>query len=454
MLARLDRFFEEYPTKSRLKYGLRFVSHQLWDEVLGWAVTRGHWDDADLQAIDAYLFGGTVFRYATIFGGSFSRYAFVEALAAGVRGESFPLRAILLATRQKYPTLSFGRRRVAALQSNTDEGWEDRWQLGDLNKALLLSIAQDIDVDHGRALDIDHVYASALASRMHVPGNSRMHHPERWWVNTIGNMWLLDAATNRALQDLKPPMKFASLEHWQETTPHTRRVWPTAQWSMTESEISRFIEFDTELDHDIDGAMEKFAELVEARADRLLDLPFERFPDAKLFASDTDLTPPDDWHPNDDALSIGLSERLGLRDVLDRFQHASPPRPEAPTQLASKSPRLQSVLANADAAGQRILLEEILAAAERLGLRVRPYVTSVMFTPPANRTRMLFTVWPETDALHMWMSADAFEEFFPGISADEARRQLGPADEDRLLDATATREFIAALERLLDAAAP
>ena len=43
---------------------------------------------------------------------------------------------------------------------------------------------------------------------------------------------------------------------------------------------------------------------------------------------------------------------------------------------------------------------------------------------------MLFTVWPETGGLRMWMSADAFEEFFPEVSADEARRQLGPADED------------------------
>ena len=67
---------------------------------------------------------------------------------------------------------------------------------------------------------------------------------------------------------------------------------------------------------------------------------------------------------------------------------------------------------------------------------------------------MLFTVWPETDALHMWVSADAFEEFFPGISADEVRRQLGPADEDRLLDGTSAREFIAGLERLLDPAVP
>ena len=284
---------------------------------------------------------------------------------------------------------------------------------------------------------------------MHVPGNWRMHHPERWWVNTIGNMWLLDAGTNRALQDLKPPMKFDSLERWLEATPVTHRVWPTAQWSMTESEISSFIEVDTELDHDIDGAMKKFAELVEARADRLLDAPFERLPDAKLFAVDTELEPPDDWHPTDGALPTGLAERLGLREVLDRLETASPPRPETPTQPVSGSPRLQSVLAHADAVGQRTVLEELLAAGDRLGFHLRPYVVSVMFTPPTNRTRMLFTVWPETDGLHMWVSADAFEEFFPEISADEARRQLGPADEERLLDETATREFIAGLERLL-----
>jgi hypothetical protein len=136
---RLDRFFEEHPTKSRLKYGLRFVSHQLWDDVLAWAVTCGHWDDADLQAIDAYLFGGTVFRYATIFGTGFSTTSFVEALAAGVRGKPFPLRAILLATRQKYPTLSFGRRQVAALKRDTEGSRDDRRQLGGLNVELLLS---------------------------------------------------------------------------------------------------------------------------------------------------------------------------------------------------------------------------------------------------------------------------------------------------------------------------
>jgi hypothetical protein len=50
--------------------------------------------------------------------------------------------------------------------------------------------------------------------------------------------------------------------------------------------------------------------------------------------------------------------------------------------------------------------------------------------------------------MRIWVSADAFERVFPEISADEARRQLGPAGE-RHLDQTATREFIAGLERLL-----
>jgi hypothetical protein len=448
VLGRLDRFVEEYLTASRLTYGVWFVSYQLWDEVLGWAVTRGHWADSDLEAIDAYLFGGTVFRYATIFRDTFSRSAFVEALAAGVRDEPFPLRAILLAIRERYPDLRFGRRQVAALR-DTDESWEDRRQVGNDNIALLLSIAQDVDVDHVRALDIDHIYASALAGRMHAADNPRMHHPERWWVNTIGNMWLLDAGTNRALQDQKPAVKFGLLENWLKATPEVHRVWPMAQWSMTASDIESFIEIDTELDHDIDRAMKRFVDLVQARADRLLDAPFERLPDARLFARDTELAPPDDWQPTDEAPLAELAERLGLTEVRDTLEKASPPRPETPPPSVSASSRLQAVLAHAESVGQRAVMEELLAAGVRLGLHARPYVVSVMFTPPTNKTRMLFTVWPETRGMRMWVSADAFEHFFADISAEEARRQLGPAEEDRLLNQPATRAFISGLERLL-----
>jgi hypothetical protein len=135
-----------------------------------------------------------------------------RAVSASSRGEGpergteehepFPLRAIRLATRA-VPDAAV-RATVAELHSDTEEGRSDRRHLGNLNVALLRSIAQHIDVGHVRPLDIDHIYASALASRMHVSGNRRMHHLERWRVNTIGNMWLLDAGTNHGRRGATP----------------------------------------------------------------------------------------------------------------------------------------------------------------------------------------------------------------------------------------------------------
>jgi hypothetical protein len=157
---------------------------------------------------------------------------------------------------------------------------------------------------------------------MHAAGSLRTHHPERWRVNTIGNMWLLDAGTNRSLQDQKPRVKFESLA----AVPARHPVWPNEQWSITEPEIERFKEVDTGLDdgHDIDAAMRLFAELVTTRADRLLDKPFEMLPDARLFAVDTELEPAHDWHPTDGAPPAELAERLGLTEVLESLTDKSP----------------------------------------------------------------------------------------------------------------------------------
>jgi hypothetical protein len=118
------------------------------------------------------------------------------------------------------------------------------------------------------------------------------------------------------------------------------------------------------------------------------------------------------------------------------------------------SQQFEAVLAHAEAVEQRELLEQLLGAGDRLGLYARPYVASVMFTGPGNRARMLLTASPDTGGIRMWVSADSFEQFLPDISADDARRQLGPTDENRLLDQTATQEFIAGLERLLHPSAP
>ncbi len=60
---------------------------------------------------------------------------------------------------------------------------------------------------------------------------------------------------------------------------------------------------------------------------------------------------------------------------------------------------------------------------------------------------MLFTLWTEQGAGRMYTSSEAFEEFFPGISADQARRHLGP-DGYRRLDQHSAAEFLSGLERL------
>ena len=127
--------------------------------------------------------------------------------------------------------------------------------------------------------------------------------------------------------------------------------------------------------------------------------------------------------------------------------------PPATPRPVWASQRFEAVLTHAQTVGQRELLEELLAAGDRLGLHTRPYVASVMFAAPTMRTRMLFTAWPEPAGMHMWVSADTFEQFFPEISADDARRELGP-DGERDLDQAATREFIAGLERLLHSLSP
>lgn len=109
--------------------------------------------------------------------------------------------------------------------------------------------------------------------------------------------------------------------------------------------------------------------------------------------------------------------------------------------------RLNAVLARAEKNGDRAIFENFLATAKRLGLHARPYVVSVMFTPPTNKTRMLFTLWTEPRGTPIWTYSEAFEEFFPGISADQARRHLGP-DGGRKLDQHSAAEFLSGLERL------
>ena len=96
-----------------------------------------------------------------------------------------------------------------------------------------------------------------------------------------------------------------------------------------------------------------------------------------------------------------------------------------------------------DAAG-----EGDVGLAGRKGLRVRPFKTCLMFTPPSNATRCLFTIWaePEKGGLSAYVAIEGFTMFFPLERADVEER-LGP-DGWRTLDETQFDDLLGAIEGL------
>jgi Holliday junction resolvase-like predicted endonuclease len=121
--------------------------------------------------------------------------------------------------------------------------------------------------------------------------------------------------------------------------------------------------------------------------------------------------------------------------------------PGASGERVSESEKLNQVLGRAEENGDRAIFKDFLAAGERFGLHARPYKLSVMFTPPENWTRMLFTIWTRRGASNLYSSSEAFSEFFPEHSPDQVQRHLGP-DGYRELDEDSAAHFIGGLERL------
>lgn len=293
---------------SRLGHGLSLVSTRVWDEVLGWAVTtRRHdveWLNRNVPIVDSYLLGATLFRYPRVLGAKFQRAALIEACAAGVNGEPFPLRRIVEVARADNVDLRGTRDRVRSLASPEDRLWTADWNAG-----LLLSIAQQLPVDV-RGIDYDHIFPAAQAGRMWALSEygRRMHHPHRRFVNSVGNLWALDLGTNRALQDTPPNVKLERLlNSVGKNDPYV--IWSRDRWSLTDEDVEGFIAVDRGLTEDaesIDRAMALFRDLVTRRANHLLDGALEKFPETKLFAADTEIPAADPSTVRRDELAAAL----------------------------------------------------------------------------------------------------------------------------------------------------
>lgn len=176
-------------------------------------------------------------------------------------------------------------------------GADDRQAVADQNGRILTCLAQRIPYQSEDVVDWDHVFPSAQARRMWAPGaGRRRHHPDRRLVNTAGNLWALDASTNRALQDKPPKIKFPILLAAAADPDPARPVWPRERWSISDDEVRQFIEVDELLDDDaenVEKAMALFKTLVNGRTARLLDEALDRFPRTRSFAADAEVLPDD-----------------------------------------------------------------------------------------------------------------------------------------------------------------
>jgi Holliday junction resolvase-like predicted endonuclease len=113
--------------------------------------------------------------------------------------------------------------------------------------------------------------------------------------------------------------------------------------------------------------------------------------------------------------------RLLVRE-LSASEISPPPLPK-PSSIT-----VEQVCSLADSLGTGAPFRAILDASTALGLHARPYKTSIMYAPPSNKTRCLFTVWTHPDEgtgrIGIWVGAETFAQFYP-VTEEQVTEELG-----------------------------
>lgn len=460
VMARLGVLGRLLTTESGLGYGLRIIDDKLLDHVFGWAAVNESADDEayvrdHLQVVEAYLIGAHAFRYSTVFLDGFLRLGFAEAVAAGAAGEPFPTKRIVAGARRRWEGLKRARLSVASIESD-----DDKRHLVDPNTGLFLSILQRLpyqppprDPDDPRAghreVEWDHIYPQAKANLMRVRnvGGRLSHHPDRRLVWNGGNLWALDRPINNAASDRLPSAKFEMFEGL-PIVGRLPTLWPPVDdAALTVQERADLLAAEERLRaQDVEGAMPSFRSFVVGRGLRMYREVIDRYPDVELFAPSAQIDPEE----FDDAPIVDLRANLGIDESSIDFDEATDVADHVGIDPTNE--RFAAVLATADAAGVGAELRMIVVAASELGLAIRPNRGSVMVAPPSNRTRMLFTVWPQASnaggRLSIYRWAQAIAEFFPAIEESAAREALGP-DGFGVLEREDVAPFIDTLQSLI-----
>ncbi len=141
-------------------------------------------------------------------------------------------------------------------------------------------------------------------------------------------------------------------------------------------------------------------------------------------------------------------QQVIVRELTELDAHAES---AVPTTDAAKTQEISVVslcsLADENGIGREFRM--LLEAAQRHGFYPRTYKWSIMYTPPANRTRMLFTVRVKpTKEGHtqVYIGPEAFAEFYP-ISESEAINNLG-TNGWYALPSVEVKRFVQDLDRL------
>jgi len=108
---------------------------------------------------------------------------------------------------------------------------------------------------------------------------------------------------------------------------------------------------------------------------------------------------------------------------------------------------VEAVCALADQNGLGQDLRAVLSSAQRHGLHARPWKNALMFCPPQERRRALFTCWaaPRQGDFLVWVGPQVFADYFP-ITAEQAVADLGAEGYRELPNGVAP--FINDLDRL------
>lgn len=148
-----------------------------------------------------------------------------------------------------------------------------------------------------------------------------------------------------------------------------------------------------------------------------------------------------------EVFSIASGEQIMVRELSEVEGAEKEPRSSSHYDLT-----IEQMRAMAAENGIGEAFDVLLDTANRHGFYPRTYKRSVMYTPPQNKTRMLYTVRTDADSegnLQLYVWAEAFSEFYD-VTAEKAANLLGDKGwhSMRAVDA---REFAAQLDKLLGA---